>query len=138
LEEGALVNPLEPRPPGPENVMPQAWGIRLIDEECASERRTDKPLGEAWLQARPPGMRGGGHWAYQGYSIARSVNVKDYRVAGVGVKEHYSMTPPIPRTITLDIILDMENYKWIGYTWGYNKTLVVVAGGRIVKKKDLR
>ncbi len=71
--------------------------------------KTDKPLGEAWLQARPLGMRGGGHWAYQGYSIARSVNVKDYRVAGIGVKEYYSMIPPIPRTITLDIILDMEN-----------------------------
>jgi hypothetical protein len=28
---------------------------------CASERKTDKPLGEAWLQARPLGMRGGGH-----------------------------------------------------------------------------
>jgi len=76
-------------------------------------------------------MRGGGHWAYQGYSIARSVNVKDYRVAGVGVKEHYSMIPPIPRTITLDIILDMENptgysiyVSRITYNVYVNKTFV--------------
>jgi len=41
------VNPLELRPPGPETVIPQEWGIRKEDEECASERRTDKPLGEA-------------------------------------------------------------------------------------------
>jgi len=49
-------------------------------------------------------IAGFAYWAYQGYSIAKSINVKDYRVAGVGVKEHYSMIPPIPRTITLGII----------------------------------
>jgi len=43
--EGAPRNPLEPRPPGPEKVMPQEWGIRKEDEECAAERKTDKPLG---------------------------------------------------------------------------------------------
>jgi hypothetical protein len=43
--EGAPVNPLEPRPPGPETVMPQEWGSDRRDEECASERRSDKPLG---------------------------------------------------------------------------------------------
>jgi len=37
--------PPGPRPSGPEKVMPQAWGIRKGDEECASEQETDKPLG---------------------------------------------------------------------------------------------
>ncbi len=32
------VNPLEPRPPGPETVMPLAWGSDRRDEVCASER----------------------------------------------------------------------------------------------------
>jgi LEA14-like dessication related protein len=66
------------------------------------------------------------------YSIAKSINVKDYRVAGVGVKEHYSVIPPIPETITLDIILDMENptghsiyVSRITYNVYVNKTFVV-------------
>lgn len=71
------------------------------------------------------------YWAYQGYSIAKSINVKDYRVAGVGVKEHYSIILPIPKTITLDIILDMENptgysiyVSRITYNVYVNKTFV--------------
>jgi hypothetical protein len=41
---------LPPRQAGPRQlrkVMPLGWGIRKGDEECASERKTDKPLGEA-------------------------------------------------------------------------------------------
>ncbi len=35
-----------------------------------------------------------------------------------------------------DIVLwDLENYKWIGYTWGYNKALLVVKDGKIVRGK---
>jgi imidazolonepropionase len=59
-------------------------------------------------------------------NAAKSLNIHD-RVGAV--KEGYRADL---------VVWDMENYKWIGYTWGYNKTLVVVAGGRIVKKKDLR
>jgi len=51
------VNPLEPRPPDPETVMPQEWGIRLKDEVCASERKTDKPLGGG---VKPPRDAGRG------------------------------------------------------------------------------
>lgn len=29
------------------------------------------------------------------------------------------------------VIWDVENYKWIGYTWGFNKALVVIVDGRI-------
>jgi len=35
--------------------MPLGWGIRLKDEECASERKTDKPLGEALEPPRDAG-----------------------------------------------------------------------------------
>jgi len=51
------VNPLEPRPPGPETVMPQAWGPDQEDEEFASERKTDKPLGGG---VKPPRDAGRG------------------------------------------------------------------------------
>ena len=51
-----------PRPPGPETVMPQAWGPDRRDEECASERKTDKPLGGG---VKPPGDAGRGS---QGWS----------------------------------------------------------------------
>ncbi len=44
----------------------------MEDEVCASERRSDKPLGEAWLQARPLGMRGGGHRSVF-YAVRRAV-----------------------------------------------------------------
>ncbi len=27
------------------------------------------------------------------------------------------------------VVWDMENYKWIGYTWGYNKALYTIIGG---------
>ncbi len=31
------------------------------------------------------------------------------------------------------IVWDLENYRWIGYTWGYDKTLVVISKGRVWK-----
>ncbi|MFN4046192.1 MAG: amidohydrolase family protein, partial [Acidilobaceae archaeon] len=35
-----------------------------------------------------------------------------------------------------DIVLwELENYRWIGYTWGYNKALAVVKDGTIVYEK---
>lgn len=54
-------------------------------------------------------------------NAAKSLNIHD-RVGAV--KEGYRADL---------VVWDMENYKWIGYTWGYNKTRVVIAGGRIVK-----
>jgi len=45
--EGAPVNPLEPRPPGPETVMPQAWGTDRKMRSAHPSGKTDKPLGEA-------------------------------------------------------------------------------------------
>ncbi len=54
-------------------------------------------------------------------NAAKSLNIHDKAGA---VKEGYRA----------DIVVwDMENYKWIGYTWGYNKTLIVISGGTIVK-----
>ena len=58
--------PPGPRPPGPELRCPKHGESDRRDEECASERRSDKPLGEAWLEARSLGMRGGGHWGQYG------------------------------------------------------------------------
>ena len=52
--------PPEPRPPGPEKVMPQAWGSDQGDEECASERKTDKPLGGGVKPPRDAGRRARG------------------------------------------------------------------------------
>ena len=59
--EGAPVNPLEPRPPDPETVMPQEWGS---DRKMRSARPSGKPTNRS---GRPStglgllGMRGGGH-----------------------------------------------------------------------------
>jgi hypothetical protein len=39
--------------------MPLGWGIRLIDEVCASERRSDKPLGGG---VKPPRDAGRGSY----------------------------------------------------------------------------
>ena len=45
--EGAPVNPLEPRPPGPETVMPLEWGPDKEMGSALPSGKTDKPLGEA-------------------------------------------------------------------------------------------
>jgi hypothetical protein len=37
--------------------MPLGWGIRKGDEECASERKTDKPLGGGVKPPRDAGRR---------------------------------------------------------------------------------
>jgi hypothetical protein len=37
--------------------MPQAWGSDRRDEECASERKTDKPLGGGVKPPRDAGRR---------------------------------------------------------------------------------
>ncbi len=55
-------------------------------------------------------------------NAAKSLNIHD-RVGAV--KEGYRADL---------VIWGIESYKWIGYTWGYNKTLTVIAGGKIVKK----
>jgi hypothetical protein len=59
--EGAPRNPPEPRPPGPEKMMPQEWGS---DRKMRSARPSGKPTnrsGRPWHKARPLGMRGEGH-----------------------------------------------------------------------------
>jgi imidazolonepropionase len=39
----------------------------------------------------------------------------------------------LPDLVADVIVWDMENYRWIGYTWGYDKTLVVIVQGKIWK-----
>ena len=56
-------------------------------------------------------------------NAAKSLNIHD-RVGAV--KEGYRADL---------VVWDMESYKWIGYTWGYNKALTVIAGGSIVKNR---
>ena len=54
-------------------------------------------------------------------NAAKSLNIHDRAGA---VKEGYRADL---------VVWEVENYKWIGYTWGYNKALTVIAGGKLVK-----
>jgi len=64
--EGSPMVPPEPWPPGPEKVMPQGMGM-LRGDVCASERRSDKPLGGGVKKPpRDAGRRSLGSSHYQG------------------------------------------------------------------------
>lgn len=57
-------------------------------------------------------------------NAAKSLNIS-HKVGAI--KENY----------TADIIIwEIENYKWLGYTWGYNKVLKVIAKGRIAYSRE--
>ncbi len=63
------MNPLEPRLPGPETVMPQAWGIREEDEECASERENRQTARGGLALSQASGDAGRGRKAVLGYAF---------------------------------------------------------------------
>jgi len=89
--------PPGPWPPGPEKMMPQEWGIRKGDEECASERKTDKPLGGGVKPPRDAGRGSGsaiGSWigAHLGiYHVFLTSSILRLAIAMLA----YRMTPEL-------------------------------------------